>query len=302
MKKVFAILACLSMIAMTSCSSSDNPTVSEQETSEETTTTTEAATTEEPTEAATKAQISLDKEYTFEDLTFSVPFSANKIGSMPAGSSTLTYINFNDSSEMQVSVTENTSGVPFSTATSEQLSDVLESYANSFSSSFTDKGELEKVTLSDGIAFKQVMKKNGNLTIVVHILYNERIYTVGFIDTQGDDTTTAPSIADDVIKSMRLAQIESTTENTDAKSLSFNGNGDTVTDIFTANGCTKIKGEYNGDSVFFVTLYDSEGNSKGMIFSNMGQYSGEKVFKFETDAKYMFEVTAGEGDWEITVE
>lgn len=84
--------------------------------------------------------------------------------------------------------------------------------------------------------------------------------------------------------------------------LSFQGSGDTVTKTFTANGCTKIKGEYNGDSAFFVTLYDSEGNSKGMIFSNMGQYSGEKVFKFENDTEYMFEVTAREGDWEIAVE
>ena len=150
-------------------------------------------------------------------MTFSVPFSANKIGSIPVGGSTLTYINFNDSSEIHVSVTDNTSGVPFSDATSEQLYEVLESYANSFSSTFTDKGTLERVTITDGIACKQDMKKDGNLTIVLHVLYNDRIYTIGFIDTQGDDTTTAPSIADDVIKSIKFTQTESVAEPTTAK-------------------------------------------------------------------------------------
>lgn len=82
----------------------------------------------------------------------------------------------------------------------------------------------------------------------------------------------------------------------------FEGYGDSVTDSFIANGCTKIKGEYTGESVFFVTLYDSEGNFEGMIFSNLGQYSGEKVFKFENNKKYMFEVTAREGNWKITIE
>ena len=83
---------------------------------------------------------------------------------------------------------------------------------------------------------------------------------------------------------------------------SFSGHGDAVTDVFSANGCTRIKGEYTGDSTFVVDLYDSEGNLESYVFSNLGVYSGQKVFKFEGNKQYMFEVTARDGDWSITVE
>ena len=86
------------------------------------------------------------------------------------------------------------------------------------------------------------------------------------------------------------------------RSKTFNGSGDTVTEAFYADGCTRIKGEYKGESYFNVTLYDSEGNYESMVFSNVGQYTGEKVFKFEADKQYMFEVSAKEGDWKISIE
>ena len=217
MRRFFAILTCFSVLTLASCSSASESSVSEESVKSETTTaaTTETATEKETTEVketTTEAKLTLDKEYTFNDITISVPDSANKTGSLPVGDSTLTYINFNDSSEMLVSITDNTSGVSFSSATSEQLQDVLESFATSFSSSFNDNGTIDKVNLSNGVAIKQTLKKGNNLTIAFHIAYNERIYTIGFLDTQGNDKTTAPSIADDVINSMKFKPIEATTE------------------------------------------------------------------------------------------
>lgn len=96
--------------------------------------------------------------------------------------------------------------------------------------------------------------------------------------------------------------IQRTTKSIAPRSKTFNGSGDTVTEAFYADGCTRIKGEYKGESYFNVTLYDSEGNYESMVFSNVGQYTGEKVFKFEADKQYMFEVSAKEGDWKISIE
>ncbi|GEM_PF-5811653 len=109
---------------------------------------------------------------------------------------------------------------------------------------------------------------------------------------------------DNVIDSISLNEESSTSEApaSSASSLTFSGNGDTVTEKFTAPGCTIIKGEYKGDSTFIVDLYDSEGNLESYIFSNLGVYSGQKIFKFESEKQYMFEVTARDGDWSITVE
>lgn len=49
-------------------------------------------------------------------------------------------------------------------------------------------------------------------------------------------------------------------------------------------------------------LYDEDAHLEGLIFSNSGQYNGEKVFKFIDDKKYMFEISATDGDWTISIE
>lgn len=82
----------------------------------------------------------------------------------------------------------------------------------------------------------------------------------------------------------------------------FSGNGDKVTELFTANGCKKITGTYTGEGAFVVMLYDEDAHLEGLIFSNSGQYNGEKVFKFIDDKKYMFEISATDGDWTISIE
>lgn len=139
--------------------------------------------------------------------------------------------------------------------------------------------------------------------------YNNGILITVFIGTKSTDglTSLSPSSVYNIIDTVELTTPEPETTQPDTtiaedKSLSFSGSGDTVTKTFNADGCTRIKGEYKGESYFNVTLYDSEGNYESMVFSNVGQYTGEKVFKFEADKQYMFEVSAKEGDWKISIE
>lgn len=87
-----------------------------------------------------------------------------------------------------------------------------------------------------------------------------------------------------------------------AQTKSFSGSGDFVSEAFSAKGCTRLKGTYTGEGTFFVTLYDDEANFQALIFSNMGEYSGEKVFQFKEDKKYLLEVTSSSGDWNISIE
>lgn len=88
----------------------------------------------------------------------------------------------------------------------------------------------------------------------------------------------------------------------DSEPIIFSGTGDQVTDIFSANGCTTIEANYTGEGVFFVQLFDSEGNVENpCVFSNYGAYQGKKVFKFEDNKSYMFEITSDDSNWTITV-
>ena len=142
--------------------------------------------------------------------------------------------------------------------------------------------------------------------------YNNGIICTVYIGTKSADGLTALSSesVNNIINTVEFTNsltedLQTTTETQTApqkEPLVFTGNGDTVTDVFTADGCTRIKGEYTGDRAFHAVLYDSEGNYEGLIFSNVGQYTGEKVFKFENGKQYMFEIQGKEGDWKISVE
>lgn len=84
--------------------------------------------------------------------------------------------------------------------------------------------------------------------------------------------------------------------------LFFSGEGDTVTNTFTAPDCIRITGNYSGEGAFVVMLYDDKSHFEGLIFSNSGAYSGEKAFQFKEGKTYMFEITAGSGEWQLSVE
>lgn len=215
MKKALSIIAGMSMLlSLVSCSEATKETSSEEQV--ETTTTTTSLTTETTTvEVTTIEKIILDKEYTFKDLTFSVPKSANKEFTMPYNDSELTLINFKDTSEIQVAVTPNSSGTAFSSVSEAQLYDVLEAYASSFSKS----GDVssEKTKISDSLAIRQSVKDKGSISTNIHVIYNETIYTVSFFDSEGKTDTTAPMIADDVINSFSFKKSELPTEKTTDK-------------------------------------------------------------------------------------
>lgn len=210
MKKALSIIAGMSMLlSLMSCSEAAEKTSSEERV--ETTTTTTSLTTETTTvEATTTEKITLDKEYTFKDLTFSVPKSANKEFTMPYNDSELTLIDFKDTSEIQVAVTPNSSGTAFSSVSEAQLYDVLEAYASSFSKS----GDVssEKTKISDSLAIRQSVKDKGSISTNIHVIYNETIYTVSFFDSEGKTDTTAPMIAEDVINSFSFKKSELPTE------------------------------------------------------------------------------------------
>lgn len=218
MKKMLSVIVGISiLLSLAACSEETKKTSSEERV--ETTTTTTSLTTETTTvEATTTEKITLDKEYTFKDLTFSVPKSANKEFTMPYNDSELTLINFKDTSEIQVAVTPNSSGTAFSSVSEAQLYDVLEAYASSFVKSSTSDSTLEKVKISDAIAIRQVVKKNNSISTNLHIIYNETIYTVSFFDSEGNTDTIAPLIVDDVIKSISFKKTKLATEKATEKS------------------------------------------------------------------------------------
>ena len=210
MKKMLSVIVGISMLlSLAACSEGAKKTSSEERV--ETTTTTTSLTTETTTvEATTTEKITLDKEYTFKDLTFSVPKSANKEFTMPYNDSELTLIDFKDTSEIQVAVTPNSSGTAFSSVSEAQLYDVLEAYASSFSKS----GDVssEKTKISDSLAIRQSVKDKGSISTNIHVIYNETIYTVSFFDSEGKTDTTAPMIAEDVINSFSFKKSELPTE------------------------------------------------------------------------------------------
>lgn len=170
---------------------------------------------------------------------------------------------------------------------------------------YKNKNEVEFACINESVNNTYEMERS------VFKFYNNGILFTVFIGTKSADgiTLLSPISVDNIIDTIELIESESKTESTTqtptASQLnpnSFSGNGDSVTNTFTANGCTRIKGEYTGERYFHVTLYDSEGNYESLVFSNLGQYTGEKVFKFENDKQYMFEVSAKDGDWKISVE
>ncbi|MBO7474744.1 MAG: hypothetical protein J6U00_12260 [Ruminococcus sp.] len=104
---------------------------------------------------------------------------------------------------------------------------------------------------------------------------------------------------------LNIPSESNTEENTVASNTSdlfFSGEGDTVTNTFSAPDCIRITGNYSGEGLFIVNLYDDSANLEDQVFSNLGTYSGEKVFQFKKGKKYMFEVTAGSGEWQLSVE
>lgn len=210
MKKMLSVIVGISMLLWLSACSEATKETSSEERVESTTTTTSLTTETTTVEATTTEKIALDKEYTFKDLTFSVPKSANKEFTMPYNDSELTLINFKDTSEIQVAVTPNSSGTAFSSVSEAQLYDVLEAYASSFSKS----GDVssEKTKISDSLAIRQSVKDKGSISTNVHVIYNETIYTVSFFDSEGKTDTTAPMIAEDVINSFSFKKSELPTE------------------------------------------------------------------------------------------
>ena len=181
-------------------------------------------------------------------------------------------------------------------------------------------GYYDKYVPEGSIGFVTTEEENEFYHSIIYRFYSYNlIFEIWFETEPGSDYYYSQNTIDKILQSFTLYDVsepfswptnaQSSTTNTQPStstvqtaSRSFTGSGDTVTDVFSADGCTRIKGEYTGDSIFVVNLYDSEGNLENFVFSSSGAYTGQKVFKFEEGKQYMFEVTARDGDWSITVE
>ena len=109
-------------------------------------------------------------------------------------------------------MTKNTSGITFSQATEEQLKEVLNNYADSFSSTFSKSDNDKNIILPFGNAIRQALSNKDSYMIAVHFLYNDNVYTIGFMDTEAKQDTIAIQIADEVIKSIRVKNVLTSAE------------------------------------------------------------------------------------------
>lgn len=318
MKKITVILACLAFLLLPACSSTDNPTESENyESTTEITSTTETS-AEEPVIQTTIADQTIpssevvirpsDLNQKFDSEVFSINVSDQwEFSTNDFLSDKYIWI-INDSCRIVVNCCPN-----------KYFTDSFDSkptnddYINFLQTTYPSYG-YQKYSTGQSIDFAYMESDHYSH---LYKFYNyDQTVEISFSYGYKSDYYFSKESIDAVLNTVLLNETkfpkEETTEPpaetttpkpTEAHGITFSGSGDTVTDAFTADGCIKVSAEYNGDSTFIVSLYDSEGNREEYsMFSNLGEYSGEKIFKFESGKKYMFEITARNGDWNITVE
>ena len=175
----------------------------------------------------------------------------------------------------------------------------------------TNYGSYDKYVPEGSIGFAFTEDKNSFYNALIYRFYSYDLpFEISFLTDFNSNYYFSQNSIDKILSSFVLHEVSEPYEDeyttieatTSAPSLSFSGSGDFVSEAFSAKGCTRLKGTYTGEGTFFVTLYDDEANFEALIFSNMGEYSGEKVFQFKEDKKYLLEVTSSSGDWNISIE
>ena len=216
MKKYLSIVCAIAMLAsLTGCgssssssSSSDISSTTEEKTeaTQEKTETTTEKTTEKATEKSNEDnEKTLNKKYSFCDITFKLPKSCN-VTKKYINNGKMFTANFKDSSMIQATFTKNTSGTAFSELSDSDKEVLLKTYAASFISdeNWSTTTSLEKYDIKSLTALKQeALYSNSIYSSFYHFIYGENIYTIAFteIPTVGD---TAYSIQEDVLSSISL--------------------------------------------------------------------------------------------------